>query len=659
MIESGSIIITDITPRIDGGRFAVKRVIGDRLEVGATLVRDGHDRLSAVVRYRRPGDGDWQEAPMVPVDPGLDRWQGRVSLDRLGRWHYTVEAWTDLFGSWRADIAKRQAAGQALALDLLEGKALVEAAAGRAAAPERLRLARLLDEFAAVDDDDARLGLMLSADLAQLMDRLAVRADATRGPTAFEVVVDRKPARFAAWYEMFARSQGTVPGRSASFDDAIRRLPEIAALGFDVVYLPPIHPIGHTFRKGANNAETAGPADPGSPYAIGAAEGGHTAIHPDLGTLDDFRRFVAAASGHGLEVVLDIALQCSPDHPWIRDHPEWFRFRADGSIRYAENPPKKYQDIVNLDFLGPHRQALWAAIREVFEFWIAEGVQTFRIDNPHTKPLDFWEWLIRELQARHPEVIFLAEAFTRPQLMKALAKVGFTQSYTYFTWRTFKDELTAYLTELTAGTAAETLRPHFFTNTPDILPEFLQKGGRPAFVIRLVLAATLSSLYGIYNGFELCEATAIPGTEEYQDSEKYQYKVWDWDRPGHIKEIIAAINRIRRENPALHELVTLRFHEADHESVLFYSKMTEDCGNVICVAVNLDPFEPHEAMLAFPLGEIGLGEADPFEAEELLGGTRHLWTGSGHRLRLDPQRNPAAIYRIAGWKRVDYRTPCG
>jgi starch synthase (maltosyl-transferring) len=428
-------------------------------------------------------------------------------------------------------------------------------------------------------------------------------------------------------------------------------------MGFDVVYLVPIHPIGRTHRKGRNNSLDAGSEDPGSPYAIGAREGGHCAVHRDLGTLEDFRAFVTAAGEHGLEIAMDFAVQCSPDHPWIKEHPEWFVKRPDGSIKYAENPPKKYQDIVNLNFHGPHERELWSALRDVIVFWIEQGVKTFRVDNPHTKPVPFWEWLIRTVQERHPDVVFLSEAFTRPPMLKMLAKVGFSQSYTYFTWRNFKRELVEYFTELTRSDAKEYLRPNLFTNTPDILPPFLQTGGRPAFMIRLVLASTLSSLYGIYNGFELCEATAIPGTEEYLDSEKYQYKVWDWDRPGNIKDYIARINLIRRENAALQELDNLCFCPADNDNVLFYCKMTPDRTNMIFVAVNLDPFDASEAVIELPLHDMGIPTERAFEIEELLSGAKHLWTGERHRIRLDPTVNPAIIFRVSPWAHVDYRSP--
>jgi starch synthase (maltosyl-transferring) len=444
---------------------------------------------------------------------------------------------------------------------------------------------------------------------------------------------------------MFPRSQGQDPDKGATFDDCIRRLPEIAAMGFDVVYLPPIHPIGRVHRKGRDNMLNAGPDDPGSPYAIGAAEGGHTAVHPELGTLEDFRGFVTAAGRHGMDVALDFAIQCAPDHPWVREYPEWFTFRPDGSIKYAENPPKKYQDIVNVNFYGPHRAALWAALRDVVLFWAEQGVRTFRVDNPHTKPVPFWEWLIGDVRARHPDVIFLSEAFTRPPMLKMLAKVGFSQSYSYFTWRNEKQELTEYLTELTQSEAREYLMPNFFANTPDILPGFLQTGGRPAFKIRLVLAATLSTVYGIYNGFELCENAAVPNSEEYLHSEKYQYKVWDWDRPGHIKDYVAAVNWIRRENAALHRFDNLRFHTAYDDAVLLYSKAADDLSNRVLIAVCLDPHNTHEADIDVPLYDFGLAEGHPFEAAELLSGERHTWTGSRQRIRLTPD-NPAAIYRI-------------
>ena len=460
-------------------------------------------------------------------------------------------------------------------------------------------------------------------------------------------MVDRERARYGAWYEMVPRSQGTEPGRSATFEEAGRRLPEIALMGFDVVYLTPIHPIGRTHRKGRNNALVAGPEDPGSPYAIGSEEGGHKAVHPGLGTLEDFRRFLHATREHGMEVALDLAIQCSPDHPYIKEYPEWFRFRPDGSIKYAENPPKKYQDIVNVDFYSEDRENLWREWLDVIVFWVGQGVRIFRVDNPHTKPFPFWEWAIREVQEERPDVIFLSEAFTRPKVMRALAKLGFTQSYTYFTWRNNKQELIEYLTELTQDWPREYMRPNFFPNTHDILPHILQFGGRPAFQTRFVLAATLSSTYGIYSGFELCENTprGEPGTTVYyQDSEVYEYKVWDWDRPGNIKDYIRRVNEIRRDNPALHYLKNLSFYEAPNDNILFYGKRTGD--NNIFVAVNLDPDVAHDTHVRFPLWEFGIGETEGYVVEELITQREMPATGSWFWVRLDPESNPAEIFRL-------------
>jgi starch synthase (maltosyl-transferring) len=464
-------------------------------------------------------------------------------------------------------------------------------------------------------------------------------------------VVDRPQAAFAAWYEMFPRSQARVPGRHGTFDDCIDRLPGIRRMGFDVVYLPPIHPIGRTARKGPDNALAAGPGDPGSPWAIGGPEGGHTAVHPELGTTEDFRRLVKTAQDLGMEIALDFAIQCSPDHPWVREHPEWFYQRPDGTIKYAENPPKKYQDIYPINFATPAWESLWNALLGVVRFWIDQGVRTFRVDNPHTKPLDFWAWLIQEVQDRDPDVVFLSEAFTRPKVMRALGKAGFTQSYTYFTWRNFKEELTEYLEELTGTEMAEYFRGNFFVNTPDILPEVLQRGGPPAFRMRAALAATLSSVWGLYSGYELCEATPLPGSEEYRASEKYEIRVRDWDAPGNISSYIAQLNAIRQENPALHRMGGLRFYPANSPHVLFYGKLTPARDNVILVAVNLDPFATHEATLEVPLAEIGIAPDETYELHELLGGDRRLVRGATHSVTLDPRTAPAHIYRVGRWRR--------
>jgi starch synthase (maltosyl-transferring) len=644
------IVIEHVRPVVDDGGYPVKRIVGEALTVSADIFKEGHDLLAARIRYRARGEADWREAPLLPVDN--DGWAGAFPLEANTRYRYTVEAWTDTFGSWAEEMRRRIAGGQAdLASELLEGTGMLRRAREAAHGPDAAALGRALDRLGASPARDARLDVLLDGDLRQIMARVAPRPDLTRHDRELEVVVDRPEAAFAAWYELFPRSQSRVPGRHGTFDDCIDRLPEIRRMGFDVVYLPPIHPIGRTARKGPDNALVAGPGDPGSPWAIGSPEGGHTATHPELGTLEDFRRLVKAAQGLGLEIALDFAIQCSPDHPWVREHPEWFYRRPDGTIKYAENPPKKYQDIYPINFASPAWTALWDALLGVVRFWIDQGVRIFRVDNPHTKPLDFWAWLIREVQERDPDVVFLSEAFTRPKVMRALAKAGFSQSYTYFTWRNFKEELTEYLEELTRSEMAEYFRGHFFVNTPDILPEVLQRGGPPAFRMRAVLAATLSSLWGMYSGFELCEATPLPGTEEYRGSEKYEIRVRDWDTPGNITDHIARLNAIRRDNAALHGMRGLRFYRADSPHVLFYGKMTPARDNVILVAVNLDPFATHEATLEIPLGEIGIAADETYELHELLADERRLVRGAAHAVRLDPRVAPAHIYRVGRWRR--------
>ncbi len=668
--RTARIIIQSVAPELDCGRYAVKREVGDLLRVSAEIFREGHDKIRAVLQHRR-ADGAvesrainlWHETPMTLVEPGLDLWQSDLRLEENARYLYTIEAWPDDYETWRDEIEKKLAADQEIALELLEGRAIVAAILARADPGATSRLHRALDDVDRAETAAERAAALTAPAIRSLAGQFPDRSRAVRYAHELEAVVDRPRARFAAWYEMFPRSQGTDPTRSATFADCIARLDDIREMGFDVVYLVPIHPIGRTHRKGPNNTLVAGEHDPGSPYAIGAAEGGHDVIHPELGTVADFRRFVDAATTRGMEVAMDLAVQCSPDHPWLKAHPEWFQYRPNGSIKHAENPPKKYQDIVNFNFDGADRDALWQALRDIVLFWIAQGVRIFRVDNPHTKPFPFWEWLIRDIQCRHPETIFLAEAFTRPTVLKMLAKIGFSQSYTYFTWRNFKSDLTEYLSELTNGDTAEYLRPNFFTNTPDILPPFLQTGRRPAFMIRLVLAATLSGVYGIYNGFELCEATAIPGTEEYRDSEKYQYKVWDWDRPGNIKAYIAAVNRIRRDNPALHHFKNLRFYRAEGDNILFYGKRVPESDrpardSMLLIAVNLDPYEAHQAAIEVPLDDIGIAADAPYEVEELLSGRRHLWRGPHQKLHLDPETNPAAILRLTAAERVPYREPC-
>ncbi len=635
------VMIEAVTPQIDGGRHPVKRIVGDRFVVEADVFRDGHDALGARLLWREAGRGTWCEAPFVHVDN--DRFRGAFVVDRIGRYEYTIEAWPDAFASWRADLRKKVAVEADVARELDEGRALLAAAATRADTSLAGSFARASAEIDALERDDARALAFCGDVLAALVGRAPDRSAATRYAPALALDVDRVAARFSAWYEFFPRSAG-APGVHGTFADAAKRLPAIAAMGFDVVYLPPIHPIGHAARKGANNALLAGQDDPGSPWAIGNADGGHTAIEPKLGSLADFDAFVAAARGNGLEVALDYALQCSPDHPYVREHPEWFAFRADGTLKYAENPPKKYQDIVNFAWHGDAAQALWDELRDVVLFWIAHGVRVFRVDNPHTKPFAFWTWMIADVRARHPETLFLAEAFTRPKVMAELAKIGFSMSYTYFTWRTTKAELVQYLTELTQTDLAEYYRPHFWPNTPDILSPYLQSGGVAAFRIRFVLAATLASGYGIYSGFELAENDALHSREEYADSEKYQLRHRAFDAPGSLAPEIARINAIRRTHPALHDWRNLAFYRADDDAVLFYGKRSGD--DLIFVAVNLDPFAERDVLLWFPTGDLGLRDEDAYDVRELLGETSHVWSGSPHRWRLDPQTSPAAIFYV-------------
>ncbi len=648
--------IGNVCPELDGGRFPVKRELGELLEVTADILREGHEALAAVLRYRTVKDTEWHETRMEPL--GNDRWTARFPLAENTRYVYSIEAYPNPYKSWVEDLQKRLAADMEVTSELLEGAELLRRTLPRAAGADRKRLEERLAEFEATALPEARTQILLSAETAELMETYPDRSGATRYDRELEVMVDRPRARFAAWYEMFPRSQGKTPGRHGTFKDCIDRLPDIVAMGFDVIYLPPIHPIGRSFRKGKNNSLPAGPDDPGSPWAIGNEFGGHKAAEPALGTLDDFRAFVRAARQAGLEIALDYALQCSPDHPYVKEHPEWFHARPDGTIKYAENPPKKYQDIYPLNFYCRDREALWEEMKSILLFWIEQGVRIFRVDNPHTKPIPFWAWLIGEIQAVHPDVIFLAEAFTRPKVMQALAKVGFTQSYTYFTWRNFKNELIDYFTELTQTEVAEYFRGNLFTNTPDILPPILQQGGRPVFKMRLALAATLSTLYGIYSGYEFCENAAIPGTEEYLDSEKYEIKVRSTDAPGNIRDYIARMNAIRRENPALHEYRNLRFYDSDDDNILVYGKRSSDGGNAILVAVNLDPFEPHQALARLPLADLGIGPDERFQVHDLITDVGHFWKGSVQTIRLDPQEEPAMILRVNRFPHKDYGTPC-
>jgi starch synthase (maltosyl-transferring) len=645
VLTAPQLVIENVTPKLDGGRYPIKRMIGSVLEVSADIFKDGHDLIAARILYRRPGETEFRAAPFnYRFDP--DRWHGTFKVDQIGLWQYTVEAWPDRFGTWRSELGKRLNAGQDVRPELLEGASLLARLAVKLAGPTAQRIdaaaKRLADPSLTLEE---RLKVAFAEDILELVRAPLFADEASRLEQPLEVYVDRAEACFSAWYELFPRSQGRAPGKHGTFADTARRLPEIAALGFDVIYLPPIHPIGVTHRKGRNNAPTCLPGDVGSPWAIGSKEGGHTAVHPALGTLADFETLVSSARDFGIDIALDFALQCSPDHPWVKEHPEWFFIRPDGSIRYAENPPKKYEDIYPINFWCKDRLGLWNACRDAVLFWIARGVTIFRVDNPHTKPLSFWEWLIRDVQAVHPETVFLSESFTRPKRMKSLGKLGFTQSYTYFTWKNSAWELRDYLTELTKTEMAEYYRPNFFANTPDILHEFLQTGGRPAFRLRLLLAATLSPTYGIYSGYELCENTPVDhGSEEYLDSEKYEIRVRDWNAPGNIKQDISKLNRIRREEPALHELTNLSFLNTDYGAILAYKKSAP--GSDLIVVVNLDPHAMHETMVEVPIDELGIGKDESYEMSDLLTGARYTWRGAKNYVRLDPVERVGHVFRV-------------
>lgn len=646
------VVIERVMPEVDGGRFAIKRTVGEWVRVTAWIHADGHDRLAAVLRYRAlpalAQPGAWLERPMTPL--GNDEWLAGFDVEQLGSYQYTVHAWVDTFDTWRRGLAAKVTAGQDVTSELQEGAILLRAAADRARTAQAAETAAWLRGQADRLDGGAAV-----ADRAQaaLADRLAAIARAypdrrlavTYGRD-LAVTVDRERARVGAWYEMFPRSWGPDPSRSATFREAASHLDRVAGMGFDVVYLPPIHPIGTTARKGRGNALQAAPGDPGSPWAIGSPAGGHKAVDPGLGTLDDFAHFVTEARGRGLEVAIDLAYQCSPDHPYVREHPEWFRHRPDGTIKYAENPPKKYQDIYPFDFECEAWPALWDELKSVVEFWVTHGVRIFRVDNPHTKPYRFWEWLIREIKSGHPDVIFLAEAFTRPKVMLYLAKLGFTQSYTYFTWRNSKDEITEYLTELASPEVADVFRPNFFANTPDILHAYLQEGGPPAFRIRLILAATLGPTYGIYSGFELCENAAVPGSEEYLNSEKYQFRRWDVNRPGHITGLVTAVNQIRRQQPALWSHGGLRFCDTDNPSLLAYCKMAPDGASAVLVVVNLDYERMQHGFVTVPMAELGLPDDEAYDVTDLLDDARYQWRGAANYVRLDPAERAAHVLSL-------------
>ncbi len=637
------VAIEAVSPAIDDGSLPVKRLVGEVVAVEADIICDGHDKLAAALLWCEPGSVVQHEIRMRPISN--DRYRADLPLTRIGSYQFSIQAWRDAFASYRDEIAKKSAAGVDVSLELREGLALldrtVERAQGKIRAEFQALAAQLKDA-----DDATRLASFLSAELSELMAQADDRPRAATLPRPIRIDAERSGAAFAAWYEVFPRSMSDDPKRHGTFRDVERHLPRVQAMGFDVLYFPPIHPIGHTNRKGPNNTLTPAEDDPGSPYAIGSTEGGHDALHPELGTLEDFRHLIAAAAEHGLEIAIDFAIQCSPDHPWLKEHRGWFDWRPDGSIKYAENPPKKYQDIVNVDFYAPDAiPGLWVALAEVVMFWMKQGIRLIRVDNPHTKPLPFWQWMIAAVKEHYPDAVFLAEAFTRPKVMYRLAKVGFGQSYTYFTWRETKREMEQYVTELLEPGPREFFRPHFFVNTPDINPVYLQNAGRSTYLVRAALAATLSGLWGVYNGFELCEGTPLPGREEYQDSEKYQIRAWDWDRPGNIVPEITALNRIRRANPAMRSHLTTTFLPAANEVVSVFMKATADRSNVLVVAISFDPDQAQETGWEFPFWLWQADETAAFEAEDLLGGAVQTWRGKAQFVRIEPSR-PYTIWRI-------------
>ncbi|QHN04280.1 DUF3416 domain-containing protein [Granulicella sp. WH15] len=667
------VVIEEITPQVDGGRYPACRIVGDQVVVTAAIFADGHDHVAARLEYRRSSEKKWRTVPMTAL--GNDLWTASFPVDQPGMWTFTVQGWIDHFDTWASDLKKRLAAQpdpqhpdpnavpQDIPLALRSGAILVKEAAGRARSADAKQLQKLADTLTALADKNAAFyEYPLSDSQHALMARYPDLSNATRYEPELTLWVNRERARFSAWYELFPRSMSPVPGQHGTFADVEKQLPEIAAMGFDILYMPPIHPIGNAFRKGPNNSTTAQPGDLGSPWAIGDKSvatkqkddnGGHKSIHPALGTLADFDHLVAAATSHHLELALDIAFQCSPDHPWVTEHPSWFITRPDGSIQYAENPPKKYQDIYPLNFESPDWRGLWDELYSVFEFWIKRGVHVFRVDNPHTKALPFWEWCLGALREKYPDTIFLAEAFTRPHVMYSLAKGGFTQSYTYFTWRTSRPELESYLEEITRPPVSNFFQPNFWPNTPDILHKSLQDGGRPAFMQRLILAATLTANFGIYGpAYELGEnipAKPAPGrteSEEYMDSEKYQIRQRDRNVPGSLVPLITTLNRIRRANPALQSNGSLHFHPADNPNLLCYSKTTPGFENTILVAVNLDPFNEQAGWIDLDLRQLGIPYNQNFIVEDLLTGTSYTWHDRSNFVALRPEAQPAHVFLI-------------
>jgi len=640
------VVIEGIKPEVDCGRYPAKRTIGDQVVVEADIFCDGHDMISAMLLYRKEEDSEWKEIEMQALVN--DRWRGKFQVTEQKTYEYTLIAWVDHFKSWRRDLQKREDAGKVEEIHLQVGAQLVADTLANASQADQPRLKEFHKDLTGGTSLSARTGTALSDELALLMFRYSDREFFQQYPKTLKITVDRQRARFSSWYEMFPRSCADEPGKHGTFKDCEERLKYIAEMGFDVLYLPPIHPIGFTNRKGRNNAIKAEPNDVGCPWAIGAEDGGHKGILKDLGTLEDFRSLIKKAQTYNIEIALDIAFQCSPDHPYVKEHPEWFKKRPDGTIQFAENPPKKYEDIYPFDFECEDWRNLWEELKSVFEYWIDQGVRIFRVDNPHTKPFPFWEWVIGELRKKSPDVLFLSEAFTRPRIMENLAKLGFNQSYTYFAWRNDKQGLRDYFEELSQTEKREYYRPNLWPNTPDILTEYLQTGGRAAFVNRLILAATLGANYGIYGpAFELCEHTPRhQGSEEYMDSEKYQLRFWEINRPDSLRELIGLVNQIRRDNPALQGDWNLRFHPVDNDQLLCYTKHSDDYGNVILVVVNLDPYHTQSGWVNVPVSDLGVKNEESYQVHDLLSDARYLWHGRNNYVELNPYVVPAHILRL-------------
>lgn len=639
------VVIENVKPEIDGGRFPIKRVIGEKVVVTADIFADGHDAVWANVLYKYQNDDRWREIPMSFLDN--DRWQGEFIVEEMGIYTYTAEGGVDHFKTWQNDLKKKYDANQDIKIEILIGIHHIQDILQRVSGDDKKKLLEYIDFLKKEENRQELVTIALREELSNLIKKYPDKQSATNYGRMLTIVTDRKKALFSAWYERFPRSCSPEANKHGTFKDCENILPDIARMGFDVFYLPPIHPIGKTNRKGKNNSTVVNPDDAGSPWAIGSGEGGHKAVHPQLGTREDFERLLNKAKEYAIEIAIDLAFQCSPDHPYVKEHPEWFHWRPDGSVQYAENPPKKYEDVLPLNFETEQWQQLWDELKSVVVFWVERGIRIFRVDNPHTKPFSFWEWLIKEVKSKYPDVLFLSEAFTRPKVMYYLAKLGFTQSYTYFTWRNTKREFIEYITELVQTNEREYFRPNFWPNTPDILPEHLQYGGKPAFMIRLILAATLSSNYGIFGpAFELCINEAIPGKEEYLNSEKYEIKHWEWDRPGNLKDFIARVNRVRKENPALQTTGNVQFYEVDNEYLIAYGKATEDFSNILLIVVNLDPYHNQSGWVRVPIGEFGIDADQPYLVHDLLSDGKYIWHGENNYVELKPHDMPAHIFKV-------------